>query len=124
MKKFLFLAVLLTSCSTSEVKEVNLIQVDTIKTETTLTVDSSETASDSMTLKITNLLVNTEHADKKVKEIKAMKQENTTLKKELIETKEELQKLQESVDTTSTPKKARKTFLQKVISTIKKDTIE
>ena len=61
-----------------------------------------------------------------IKEIKDIKKENVSLKKELIETKAELQEVKAILaDTTAEPtKKKKKSFIQKVISTIKKDTVQ
>jgi len=122
MKKLLIVSTLfLVSCSETNqkaIKEKTQI-VDSITPLDSLYVDS-------VAEKITNLLLNTEHADKKVKEIKTIKQENMSLKKELIETKAELEEVKAVLaDTTSEPsKKKKKSFIQKVISTIKKDTVK
>ncbi len=81
---------------------------------------------DSIAEKISSLLLSTQDVHKKVKEIKTIKQENASLKKELVETKAELQQVKAVLaDTTSEPsKKKKKSFIQKVISTIKKDTAQ
>ena len=84
-----------------------------------------DTASiDSMAEKITNLLISTAHADKKVKEIKDIKKENASLKQELVETKAELKEVKAVLADTTEPVKKKKSFIQKVISTIKKDTAQ
>jgi uncharacterized coiled-coil DUF342 family protein len=121
MKKLIFISlVILTSCKeeSSPVAKESFI-ADTIVTPTSLPVDS-------ISEKISNLLESTEHVDKKVNEIKAIKKENVNLKKELVETKTELQQVKAVLaDTTSESSKIRKkSFIQKVISTIKKDTVQ
>lgn len=80
---------------------------------------------DSVMEKISSLMKSTENSHTKVKEIKAIKKENVSLKKELVETKAELKQIKaELSDTLIEPtKKKKKSFLQKVISSIKKDSI-
>ena len=73
------------------------------------------------------MIFSTKNASTKVKEIKAIKKENASLKKELVETKAELEQVKAVLaDTTASEpvKKKKKTFIQKVISTIKKDTVQ
>lgn len=120
MKKIIVALVLLCSCGGESV--VNL------KPETnkdTITVD--ESAQDSLTKRVEDLLDSTQGVEKKVDEIKTIKQENLVLKKELSETKQELFLIKEQlIDTTSeeSPIKKKKNFIQKVVSTFKKDTIQ
>lgn len=126
MKKLLILSlVILFSCQNKQEEKVQetLFVIDSSKVfipeADTLEVDSVEA-------KISTLLHNTENASKKLREIKAIKQENKILKQELIETKAELAEVKAAlVDTLAEPThKKRKTFIQKVISTLKKDTVQ
>lgn len=92
--------------------------------DTTSTPILEYTYPDSLSLKMTNLLLSTKNADKKVKEIKNIKNENLILKKELTATKAELEEIKTTIsDTSLVSKKRKKTFIQKVISVIKKDTL-
>ena len=126
MKKLILLAFVLTSCSQPETTSQESLIIDSAAVyspapEDTITILST----DSVMNKINNLINSTEHVDKKVKEIKTIKQENVSLKKELIETKAELEEVKAVLaDTISEVKKKKRTFLQKVISTIKKDTVK
>jgi septal ring factor EnvC (AmiA/AmiB activator) len=126
MKKLILLAFVLTSCSQPETTPQESLVTDSTAIyspapEDTITILST----DSVMSKINNLINSTEHVDKKVKEIKTIKQENVSLKKELIETKAELEEVKAVLaDTISEVKKKKRTFLQKVISTIKKDTVK
>ena len=121
MKKLILISlVILTSCAEeSSPAKIELFATDTVMAASILPVDS-------ISEKMSSLLQSTEHADKKVKEIKAIKQENVSLKKELTETKAELEEVKAVLaDTVSEPvKKKKKSFIQKVISTIKKDTVQ
>jgi predicted transcriptional regulator len=98
------------------------LQIDSLGIDTTRIVLSGE---DSVMEKMSFLMKSTENAQTKVKEIKAIKKENVSLKKELVETKAELKQIKaELSDTLIEPtKKKKKSFLQKVISSIKKDSI-
>jgi len=120
MKKFIIISLVLASCQNKPVQ----VETTFIITDSLITVEPAP--SDTISFKISNLLQSTENADKKVKEIKAIKQENVSLKKELVETKAELEEAKAILaDTTSEPiKKKKKSFIQKVISTIKKDTTQ
>ena len=124
MKKLLIISLaLLASCNNEKSEKVQeaVLTTDSIKvfTSDTVQVDSVEAA-------ISALLHNTENADKKIKEFKAIKKENKVLKQELVETKAELEQVKAVLaDTVSEPvKKKKKTFIQKVISTLKKDTVK
>lgn len=79
---------------------------------------------DSIARKITDLLLNTSGAEHKVKEIKDIKKENVSLKKELIQIKAELQEVKAVLSDTTEHVKKKKSFIQRVISTIKKDTAQ
>lgn len=118
MKKFIISLVILTSC-----EKESLPSTDEFMTSDSV-IAAEAAPVDTISLKITSLLQSTKYADKKVKEIKAIKQENVALKKELVETKAELEEVKAVLaDTTSEPvKKKKRSFIQKVISTIKKDT--
>lgn len=120
MKKFIIISLVLVSCQNEQV------QVETTVTTTDSVVAAESAPIDTISSKISSLLQSTEHADKKIKEIKAIKQENVSLKKELVETKAELEEVKAVLaDTVSEPvKKKKKSFIQKVISTIKKDTVK
>ena len=98
--------------------------VDDIIAESSIDTTILDTASvDSITIKMESLLSNTENAHTKVKDIKKLKQENCNLKKELVLVKEELNQTKSMLkDSLNEPKK-KKTFIQKVISTVKKDSI-
>lgn len=124
MKKLLIISLaLFASCNNEKSEKVQevVLTTDSIKvfTSDTVQVDSIEAA-------ISALLHNTENADKKIKEFKAIKKENKVLKQELVETKAELEQVKAVLaDTVSEPvKKKKKTFIQKVISTLKKDTVK
>ena len=124
MKKLLIISLaLFASCNNEKSEKVQevVLTTDSIKvfTPDTVQVDSVEAA-------ISALLHNTENADKKIKEFKAIKKENKVLKQELVETKAELEQVKAVLaDTVSEPvKKKKKTFIQKVISTLKKDTVK
>lgn len=124
MKKLLIISLaLFASCNNEKSEKVQevVLTTDSIKvfTSDTVQVDSVEAA-------ISALLHNTENADKKIKEFKAIKKENKVLKQELVETKAELEQVKAVLaDTVSEPvKKKKKTFIQKVISTLKKDTVK
>ena len=96
------------------------LQIDSLGIDTTRIVLSE----DSVMEKISSLMKSTENSHTKVKEIKAIKKENVSLKKELVETKAELKQIKaELSDTLEPTKKKKKSFLQKVISSIKKDSI-
>ena len=98
------------------------LKIDSMSIDTSGIVLSGE---DSVMEKMSFLMKSTENAQTKVKEIKAIKKENVSLKKELVETKAELKQIKaELSDTLIEPtKKKKKSFLQKVISSIKKDSI-
>ena len=112
--------VILSSCQDNSAPKVE----EAFVMDTVVLLDSARI--DSVAEKISTLLISTEHVEKKVTEIKAIKKENTSLKKELVETKAELEQVKAVLaDTTSEPtKKKKKSFIQKVISTIKKDTVQ
>jgi len=120
MKKLIIISlVILSSCQDNSAPKVE----EAFVMDTVVLLDT--TRIDSIAEKISTLLISTEHVEKKVTEIKAIKKENTSLKKELVETKAELEQVKAVLaDTTSEVKKKKRTFLQKVISTLKKDTIE
>jgi methyl coenzyme M reductase beta subunit len=127
MKKILILfAVILSSCKQTSVEEGQVPMFDSIVAEeSSIDISMIDTASiDSVAEKITDLLISTAHADTKVKEIKDIKKENVSLKKELVETKAELQEVKTILADTLEPVKKKKSFIQKVISTIKKDTAQ
>ena len=68
--------------------------------------------------------MSTANAEHKVKEIKDIKKENVSLKKELIQIKAELQEVKAVLSDTTEHVKKKKSFIQRVISTIKKDTAQ
>lgn len=118
MKKILFIALLFTSCSTSELSdELKTVQFNT---DTTMFLSLDSTFSD-----ISALIDSTNNAHEKVSVIKKQTQEVKTLKKENAILKVELQEANniiQSLDSTKKPKK-KKTFIQKVYSAIKKDSL-
>jgi hypothetical protein len=117
MRKLVFIGLILAGCSGEEKTEAYINYKPELK-------DTIEV--DSVILRTSELIKSTENADKKVKEIKAIKSENVALKKELVETKAELEEVKAILaDTISAEpvKKKKKTFIQKVISTIKRDSI-
>ena len=129
MKKFaVIFVVIFSSCGQVPEEKTQLSLFDSIVAEeSSIDISMLDTvAIDSTSLKMAALLSNTENAHSKVKEIKAIKKENATLKKELVEAKAELEQVKSIlVDTLAdTTTKKKKTFIQKVISTIKKDTIQ
>jgi len=129
MKKFaVIFGVIFSSCGQVPEEEAHLSLFDSIVAEeSTIDISMLDTSSiDSTSYKIEALLNNTESAHTKVKEIKAIKKENATLKKELVETKAQLEEVKASLsDSASEPyNKKKKSFIQKVISTIKKDTVQ
>ena len=129
MKKFaVIFVVILSSCGQVPEEEAQFSLFDSIVAEeSSIDISMLDTvAIDSTSLKMAALLSNTENAYSKVKEIKAIKKENATLKKELVETKAQLEEVKASLaDSASEPyNKKKKSFIQKVISTIKKDTVQ
>lgn len=128
MKKFIILfIVLFVSCGQApkEESEVPMFDSIIIAEESSIDISMLDTmVVDSTSIKMSTLLSSTEHADRKLKEIKAIKQENIALKKELVETKAELQSVKSVLIDTVESTKKKKSFIQKVISTIKKDTTQ
>lgn len=125
MKKLLIISLaVFSSCQNKH--EENSLEIFTIDSIQVSSPAVDTLVIDSVSLKISTLLQSTEHADKKVKEIKNIKQENIALKKELTETKAELEEVKAVLaDTAVEPtKKKKKNFIQRVISTIKKDTVK
>ena len=124
MKRILILLVLglFISCKEQPKEEIEYTSYDDIIAEES-SIDIDTFMVDSTTIKMETLLSNTENAHTKVKEIKKLKQENTNLKKELILIKEELKETKAIVKDTINDSKKKKSFIQKVISTIKKDTL-
>lgn len=121
MRKLIALCIVfLVSCKTDT---NNVVESSMISTKV-LSLDSLQI--DSMSVKITNLLIDTKNSDNKVKEIKLIKKENVMLKEELVQTKAELQEVKAVLADTleEHTKKKKKSFIQKVISTIKKDTVQ
>lgn len=122
MKKILASLILLSSCANES--SITLDSKESTK-DSTVVVESLE---DSVTQRVEDLLDSTQGVEKKVNEIKTIKQENLVLKKELYETKQELSTVKAQLaDTTadeSLPTKKKKNFIQKVVSTIKKDTAQ
>jgi len=121
MKKLVIISlVIFASCQENSISTVE----ESSAFDSIIVLDSVKL--DSITDKISTLLISTENASKKVKEIRTIKQENVSLKKELVETKAELQEVRSILADTSEEhtKKKKKSFIQKVISTIKKDTVE
>jgi septal ring factor EnvC (AmiA/AmiB activator) len=123
------ISILFMSCG-NETTENQLNVNDTLNLELKIDSMSIDTSGivlseDSVMEKISSLMKSTENSHTKVKEIKAIKKENVSLKKELVETKAELKQIKaELSDTLIEPtKKKKKSFLQKVISSIKKDSI-
>ena len=123
------ISILFMSCG-NETTENQLNVNDTLNLELKIDSMSIDTSGivlseDSVMEKMSFLMKSTENAQTKVKEIKAIKKENVSLKKELVETKAELKQIKaELSDTLIEPtKKKKKSFLQKVISSIKKDSI-
>lgn len=78
---------------------------------------------DTMLSKVSSLIESTKNSDTKIKDIKKLKTENITLKQELKETKEELEIVKEKLGDTIIVKKKKKGFIQKIVETIKKDTL-
>jgi septal ring factor EnvC (AmiA/AmiB activator) len=115
MKKLLIASTLfLVSCSETNQKA---IKEKTQVTDSIIPLDSLQV--DSMAEKITNLLLTTEHADKKVREIKTIKQENMSLKKELIETKAELEEVKAVLADTTSEVKKKKTHQSRIMVKLK-----
>jgi septal ring factor EnvC (AmiA/AmiB activator) len=125
------ISILFMSCGNETTENINELNVnDTLNLELKIDSMSIDTSGivlseDSVMEKISSLMKSTENSHTKVKEIKAIKKENVSLKKELVETKAELKQIKaELSDTLIEPtKKKKKSFLQKVISSIKKDSI-
>ena len=119
MKKIFLIALLFASCSTEPLSdEIQPIRFD-MDTTMFLTLDS--TFSD-----IAALIDSTEDAHHKVGVIKKQTQEVKVLKKENAQLKVELKEANEIIsllDSTKAPKKKKKTFIQKVYSVVKKDTL-
>jgi hypothetical protein len=124
MKKFLVLIFIGFFVSCRQAPKEEKIVDDIIAEQSSIDITTLDTASvDSITIKMESLLSNTENAHTKVKDIKKLKQENCNLKKELVSVKEELNQTKSMLkDSLNEPKK-KKTFIQKVISTVKKDSI-
>ena len=77
---------------------------------------------DSTFMKVNSLIESTKNSETKIKDIKKLKTENITLKQELKETKAELEVVKERLGDTIVKKK-KKGFIQKIVETIKKDTL-
>jgi cell shape-determining protein MreC len=102
-----------------------LVESNSILDSAIANIDTSATDTSDNMSKFQDLIKSTENSDKKVKEIKVMKKENTSLKKELIKTKEELNQVKKILDSTFNESKNKKGFLKTVIDNIKgeKDTL-
>jgi len=119
MKKIFLIALLFASCSTEQLSDE--IQPIRFEMDTTMFITMDSTFSD-----IAALIDSTEDAHQKVSVIKKQTQEVKVLKKENAELKVELKEANEIIsllDSTKAPKKKKKTFIQKVYSVVKKDTL-
>jgi hypothetical protein len=83
----------------------------------------NEVEKDSTFIKVNSLIESTKNSETKIKDIKKLKTENISLKQELKETKAELEIVKEKLGDTTIVKKKKKGFIQKLVETIKKDTI-
>lgn len=125
MKKLILLSLLLASCTSPEVTEMK-VELEAIAPTASAPVDSIiVSSSDSVLDRMNTLIHSTENVGKKVVEIKVLKKENLQLKQELVETKSQLEEVKAIMaDTSADVKKKKRTFLQKIVDTIKKDTIK
>ena len=114
MKKLFLLGILLVSCQ-PEKKEVWNKHTEIIVIKDSIYIDS-------LVKKATDLIISTQNSYKKVERIKQISNENIALKKELKETKDELNEVKAILSDSLKPKK-KKSFVEKVISTFKKDSI-
>jgi hypothetical protein len=121
----LLILALFSSCSEQQKAKINesVILVDSIKTFTNNNDTNDTIVKDSMFIKVNSLIESTKNSENKIKDIKILKKENTTLKKELKETKDELEIVKEKLESDSVVKKKKKSFIQKIVETIKKDTL-
>jgi hypothetical protein len=130
MKKLItfFLVIFcLVSCS----EEEQLPQAENVADFTINQIDTFAVDTTDYLLKAETLIKSTEHADRKVGEIKTMKTNNAKLKKELKVTKEELKIAKEQVKALDSAlkvneEKGRKGLIKRVIDNIKggNDTIK
>ena len=123
MKKIILLAFLLASCSDKESIVKYPLLVDS-----TIAPSAEPTAVapiDSVMEKMNSLIHSTENVGNKVTEIKTLKKENVQLKQELVVAKSQLEEVKAIMaDTSDGVKKKKRNFLQKIVDTIKKDTVK
>jgi hypothetical protein len=123
MKKIILLAFLLASCSDKESIVKYPLSVDS-----TIAPSAEPTAVapiDSVMEKMNSLIHSTENVGNKVTEIKTLKKENVQLKQELVVAKSQLEEVKAIMaDTSDGVKKKKRNFLQKIVDTIKKDTVK
>jgi hypothetical protein len=115
MKNYIYILLLcLISCKQESLKqeEKQEIFIEEVKTDSTF-------------MKVNSLIESTKNSENKIKDIKKLKTENISLKQELKETKAELEIVKEKLSNEDTivKKKKKKGFIQKIVETIKKDTI-
>lgn len=120
MRKIILLAFLLASCS--EEPTPAFPKTATIAPEDSALIMPAE----SSVMDRMNVLINsTENAERKVTEIKTLKKENVQLKQELVVTKAQLEEVKAIMaDTSEGVKKKKRNFLQKIVDSIKKDTVK
>lgn len=128
MKKLILLSLILMSCGApDEGKPVIIIEPytpDSLVILDTVPVEAIPTA-DSTMEKMNALINSTQHAENKIIQIKVLKRENIQLKQELIATKVQLEEVKAiAYDTTEDVKKKKRTLFQKIVDTIKKDTLK
>lgn len=123
MRKIILLAFLLASCSNKETVVESTVSIDS-----TIAPSAEPTAVapvDSVMERMNVLIHSTENVEHKVTEIKTLKKENIQLKQELVATKSQLEEVKAIVaDTSEGVKKKKRNFLQKIVDSIKKDTIK
>ena len=123
MRKIILLAFLLASCSNKETVVESTVSIDSIIAPSV--EPTAVTPIDSVMEKMNSLIHSTENVGNKVTEIKTLKKENVQLKQELVVTKSQLEEVKAIMaDTNEGIKKKKRNFLQKIVDSIKKDTIK
>jgi len=123
MKKIILLAFLLASCSDKETVVESTVSIDS--TIAPSAEPTSIAPVDSVMEKMNSLIHSTENVGNKVTEIKTLKKENVQLKQELVVAKSQLEEVKAIMaDTSDGVKKKKRNFLQKIVDTIKKDTVK
>ena len=123
MRKIILLAFLLASCSNKETVVESTVSIDSIIAPSV--EPTAVTPIDSVMEKMNSLIHSTENVGNKVTEIKTLKKENVQLKQELVVTKSQLEEVKAIMaDTNEGIKKKKHNFLQKIVDSIKKDTIK